>query len=75
MQALMRADLSKYRGKFMKVSQLYQEFNGLVTIDELKSLKEFLSAHKYSDDSELQSDPDRLDMDDLLEALKLHHTQ
>lgn len=77
LQALKRMDLRSCVGKHMKVAQFYQAFNGQISVDEIKSIQEFLSNKRQGgtsidpdDFAEDVASNDRIDMDDLIDAIQ-----
>ena len=86
MQILASMNLRQFVGRHLKTPQIYQAFQGMLSIDEIKSLKQFLSTQKgqgnkgatsidVDDEAEVidLGNSDFIDMDDLIEAVQFKH--
>ena len=66
--------MKAYVGKSSRINKVYQDLQHLITLDELKQVKEFLDTKKEDADvAEIEHNPDFIDMDDLIDAVKLKH--
>ena len=74
MHVLQSMNLSQFAGKHLKVAQLYQALFGLVTLEEVKAIKLFMAEERRASDDavdDLASHPDYIDMDDLIDMVRL----
>lgn len=71
LQALSGLNLQKLVGQQLKVSKAFDCFQEVLTLEEVKRVKDFLAANRYEDDSAfLEHKEDLIDMDDLISAVK-----
>ena len=74
LRTLSGLNLQSYQGKILKTPQVHQAFQGLLTIDEIKALRQFLSSQKAQDIEDdiavVDSASDYMDMDDMIEAIQ-----
>ena len=74
LQAISRVNLREFAGRHMKTPQVHQALQGLLSVDEIKTLRQFLSSQKRDqgeDDLAIaESASDFMDMDDLIDAIQ-----
>lgn len=73
--ALRKLNLREFAGKHLKVSKLYTSLQGVLALEEIKQIKEFLSSRKEADGAEDSAfdldNGEYIDMDELIEAIRL----
>lgn len=78
LQILSKISLREFVGRHLKTAQVYQAFQGALSLDEIKTIKQFMSAQRQNragpdDTAEIDMGSDFIDMDDLIEAIELKH--
>lgn len=76
---LSNLNLRQFAGQHLKTAKLYQAFQGSLSLEEIKTLQNFIDAPKQArsmdpdDVASADVGGDFVDMDELIEAIRLKH--